>query len=611
MSKKSRARMSALKQQLADAPAAAPDRRLWMWGVIALIAALGLLAYANVLKGAFVWDDEVLVAKDAYIRDFAHLKNIFSENILGGVKRLSTFYRPLQILSYAVDFSVWKLDPFGYHLTNVLIHVAAAAALYFFLMALVVPRRASLWAALLFVVHPVHTEAVSYVSGRADPLAAVFVFLCLALYVRRRGAPGVLVVLCSFAALLSKEIALLLPLMALLYHVCFRVRVRWSGLACLVVPAAVVLVLRHAFSQHIAGAMDVTMPLPARVPGAFAAYAQYLRLLVWPTGLHMEYGQPRFSWANPWVGAGIILFILTLVFVLRTRRRAPLLSFGAGWYLLTVAPVLNIFPVNAYMAEHWLYLPAAGFFLAAAVSAERFLEGRPAARPAVLGVVCTAVLCLFALTVRQNRMWREPELLYESILAHAPASARLLNNLGNIYAGDPARREEAAALYARAIETEPGMSFSYFNLANLEKHQGRIQLAIDDYKKAIERNPAYVEAYSNLGVLYFGEGRYEEAAQILKAGADLNFAFPDIYHNLGNTYEKLGRHGEAIAAYGRALGIDPDFAPSFLSLAFVYFKSGDPRRAAFYALRARTLGESVPEDLWTALLPFMGSKNEI
>jgi hypothetical protein len=371
MSKNRHAKKNDSRSQLPDEPRALPVRPLFLFLAVVLVAALGFLAYAGILKGAFVWDDEVLVVKDAYIRDFAHLKNIFTENILGGVKRMSAFYRPLQILTYALDFSLWKLDPFGYHLTNILLHIGVALAVFFFLLALAAPPRAALWASLFFVVHPVHTEAVSYVSGRADPLVALFVFLCLTFYIRQasrqRAGLGSVPIVFAAAALLSKESALLLPLMVLLYHVTFRTRVRRAGFWGLLGVCAGYAVLRRAFSSHLAGEMDVVLPFFQRIPGFFAAFTQYLRLLVWPAGLHMEYGQPRFSFADPRVLLGAVLCAGSVVLFFKLRRRDPLLSFAIGWFLLTLAPVANIFPVNAYLAEHWLYLPSVGFFLAVGV----------------------------------------------------------------------------------------------------------------------------------------------------------------------------------------------------------------------------------------------------
>jgi len=570
-----------------------------------LIALIGILVYANVLQGAFVWDDEVLVVKNTYIRDFAHFGNIFTENILGGVRRMSAFYRPLQVLTYALDFSVWKLDPFGYHLGSVLWHVGAAFGVFFFLTALTVSRRAALWTALFFVVHPVHTEAVSYISGRADSLAALFIFLSLTFYVRcaRHSRPGLIMALSLFAAaaLLSKEVALLLPFMALLYHHTLKVKIRPAAFAALLFVAAGYLILRRFFSAHLAGEMEATLTLAQRIPGSFAAYAQYLRLLVWPAGLHMEYGQSRFSFADPVVWAGVALLAASVVFLVKARRRDPLLAFASGWFLLTLAPVANIFPVNAYMAEHWLYLPSVGFFLAGAIFLDRWAERGGAGRRGAFMCVVLLVASWGVVTIRQNTIWKKPVLLYGSVLEYAPESQRLLNNLANIYAKDPLRQDEAIALYRRAIVSEPEIAFSYFNLANLYKRRGQEELAVQNYTKAIELNPSYVEAYSNLGVLYFKQGRFEDAAVILEEGAGLNLVFADIHHNLANTYQRLGRPHDAMAAYERAVALNPGFAPSHLNLALAYFRMKDYYRAAEHAKRARALGADVPEDLSRAL----------
>jgi hypothetical protein len=158
----------------------------------AVLVAVTLLVYSGALQNGFVWDDDVLVVHNSEIRSLAGVPGLFARDTLPG-RELGDYYRPLQTLSYAVDYQLWGLDPFGFHLTSVLIHAAAALLLYRLAARLLGAREPALAAALLWAVHPVHTEAVTYVSGRSDPLAAALMLASLLLFARGREprSPGV------------------------------------------------------------------------------------------------------------------------------------------------------------------------------------------------------------------------------------------------------------------------------------------------------------------------------------------------------------------------------------------------------------------------------------
>ncbi|GAF76422.1 unnamed protein product, partial [marine sediment metagenome] len=141
---------------------------------IVLIIILGFVVYSNSLNGKFIWDDEYLIKNNVYIRSFSYLPKIFSEDIGTGAEKKYYFYRPLQMITYMIDYSLWKLNVRGYHLTNTLLHILAALTIYWLINILFGDRPLSLFASLFFVAHPIHTEAVAYISGRADPLALLF-----------------------------------------------------------------------------------------------------------------------------------------------------------------------------------------------------------------------------------------------------------------------------------------------------------------------------------------------------------------------------------------------------------------------------------------------------
>lgn len=391
------------------------------------IAALALLAYRSSLFGDFVLDDLTLVVLNAHIQDLSQAGRLFFENIGAGFsqKASSAFYRPLQILSYAVDHRFWGLNYAGYHLTNVILHILAALGV-FHLTRMITRRDAlSFLVAAVFAVHPVNTEAVSYISGRADPLSALFVFLCLICYIKYLDTSDIkyyiFFPLCYLCALMSREGALIVPVFILLYHFSFRRKVTRKlafGLAApLAVVTAVYLLMRsialNSMLPHYHAA-----PLPERITGFFAAFAEYIRILFLPYGLHMEYGRKVFSLSDPRVIIGALLFAACIYFIARKSRVRGAVFFFAAWFIAGIIPVSNIFPMGAYMAEHWLYLPSVGFY-AAMASVIRLPKVAAFALSAVI------LLGLAVATAKQNSYWADPEVFYTRTLEYSPDSARI------------------------------------------------------------------------------------------------------------------------------------------------------------------------------------------
>ena len=564
---------------------------------LAALFLLGFFAYAASIQGPFVWDDPILVSNNAYIKDISHAGKVFTLDVEAGAGGATRFYRPLLTLSFMADYALGGLRPAGYHVTNILLHVLAAWAVFWFLRTLLSDFRLAFLAAALFVVHPVHTEAVSYISGRSDPMVLAFLLCAFVFYLKslRRPAPLTLLGLgAAYAcALLSRESGLILPILILVYHGIFREKVRPGPLLLLVaVTAAYLLVRASVFRDAPAG--PVPLLFAERWPGVFVAVVNYLRLLLWPFGLHMEYGMPVFSATDPkvFLGAGLLAGLLILVWRQRQGDRA--VAFGVAWFLVGLAPVLNILPLNAYMAEHWLYLPSVGFFLVLALLIRRLSE-RPAGRQAGRVLVAGLLVFYLALTVRQNiAYWRDPKQFYETTLKYAPESARLMTNLGHIYQGEE-RFDEAAALYEKAIALSPRRQMrAYSGLGAIYLYTGRTQEAIEIYRRAIAIEPGFHELHSNLGSIYDRVGRQEEARQAfetavrlnpnsaaahmnlgvvlsrqeatvdeaaahLQSAIALNPNFPEAYRNLADLYVNLGRVAEAIELYQKALALRPDY----------------------------------------------------
>jgi len=574
------------------------------WRAAIIISVLGCIVYANSLQGAFLWDDLSIIKDNAYIKSWSRISLVFSGCLGAGAGRLNVFYRPLQSLTYMADYSLWKLKVAGFHLQNIAWHIAASLCVYWLIQVLFKDARLSLIAALLFVVHPVHTEAVSYISGRADPLSLTFMLLTLIFYIREKTIPAVI---CSLFALLSKESSLILPFLILLYHYTFRKRIQVPSFSLITASAcayimARITVLRYLLeSEHIRNAL----PYPERVAGFLMAMTHYVRLLVIPVHLHMEYIERTFSFSRPEALIGSALLVSALLCVWFLRKVRNVAFFSITWFLLALMPNANIlFPVNAYMAEHWLYVPSVGVFLLVSHAYMRLFRTHGPLRAVSVASLCAVILIFSFLTMRQNRTWREPVAFYERALRYAPQSGRVrtnlgvlydamgrdakaaelfkstadletdnyetLNNLANIYK-DTGRQEEAVALYKKVLRANPRFLPAYNNLGNVYMTRGNAEEALRWYREAVRLFPQYAEAYNNIGVLYYQMKRYDEAITFFKKAIEANPAFVESYNDLGSTYCEIGKTEEAYVYYKKALEVDPANAEAHNNLAVTYY----------------------------------------
>ncbi|MFH0731701.1 MAG: tetratricopeptide repeat protein [Candidatus Omnitrophota bacterium] len=553
-----------------------PSSRKTLRGLI-LIIILGCIVYFNSLNGAFLCDDNNLIEDNPNIKSWSNIKKIFTQDIGQNIGVAAggeyNFYRPLQMLTYMADYFLWGQNPTGYHITNSILHILAALSLYWLIGILFSDWLISLFCALFYVIHPVHTEAVSYISGRADPLALLFILLCLAFYIKS-ASPGKNPILFLSAclsfilALLSKESALILPALLLLYHYAFRKKIMLKRFLPILIIALAYIILRATVLAFTLPDLSTHQPFLKRIPSFFAAVVEYLRLLFLPLNLHMEYGNGNFSFYDLKVIAGIIVTLAGLACILLTRKRNGLVFFSLSWFLLMLLPVSGIYPINAYMAEHWLYLPSVGFFLILAKYLALAYK-RKVFKTLSLVIIIIAVAFYSYLTIRQNNYWKGPVGFYEKTLEYAPDNIRVLCNLGNEY-----------------------------------WKMGKAKEAVPLLKKAIEINPAYAEPYNNLGSVYVDLGRNEEAIPVLKKAIEINPGYLTPYINLAVAYFNIGDNEKGFELLNKALEINPNSANTHFTLAVAYFKQNNYALSIKHCDMAIKLGYKVDPKLLRALEPF-------
>ncbi|MBN3038605.1 MAG: tetratricopeptide repeat protein [Candidatus Omnitrophica bacterium] len=558
---------------------------------IALIAILGFLVYSSSLNGEFIADDLHLVKDNVYIKDWRNLSGIFSKDIVAGSGKKWNSYRPLQMLTYMIDYSFGGLNPMGYHLSNVVLHILVAISLYWLVAIIFGQRLLALLTALIFVVFPPNTQAVAYISGRADPLAAFFMLLCFVLYLKNMHSGKISVyMLCLFSyvlALLAKENSLILPLLLLFYHYSFKKRCELPKFLPIVVIACFYVALRMTILKPLLYNIAYPTTLLQRIPGFFVAMANYLRIMLAPVNLHAEYGNRLFSFSHPQalLGMAIVVFLFLVAW---KKKHDNLILFAIGWFLITLLAQSNLYPLNAYMAEHWLYMPLMGMCLIAA----RFLSWSvEVKRQKRAGCVFAVILICFysCLTFAQNSYWQDPLTFYKRTLKYVPDSAGAHNNLGLLYFGR-GEHEKAIEQYKEALRLQPHLAELYNNLGVAYQALGEPKKAVDYYKRAIELEPAYTQAYNNMANIYKAQGESASAIELYKKALALGYPHAEIYNNLALAYIDIEDIEQAITFYEKALAADPSYAPAYYNLAVAYFRNNKYSLALEYCNKANELG---------------------
>ena len=571
--------------------------------VLGLLVLLVTLAYGNSLRNGFVYDDDYLVVRNGLITRLDTLPTLLTSDYW--ITRKNPFgdpppptssglYRPLVSLSYALNYAVGGLNPIGYHLVNLLLHLLVTWLLYLLALRLQFPPGAAVSAAALFAIHPLHTEAITNVVGRAELFMALGVLgsLWLAVTGRRWWSLG------AFATgLFSKEQAVMLPILLLLHDLCVpralagqeagvetpsRVRIgrglsRYGGY--LVVLAGCLMIRRVALGGFMPPPTPVIdNPLASldwgpRIFTALKVDGLYLRLFFWPASLSLDYSYDAIPAANALVEPGVLFglvawggFVSWMVWSFVRGDR--LATFSIGFTVLAFLPVSNlVILIGTIMGERLFYLPSAGLCLLVGVGWERFRRwsrGSPLAQG--IGLALSIVLCLALVgrTVIRNLDWFSNATAFQSAILVVPQSAKI-NAMIGILASSKQEWGPANESFATALRLYPNYSLTDGELT------------------------------ARIGVALLMQDETERALDILERSVALERESKVAQYHLGLAYAKAGRYSEAEGAYRRYLALEPEAAEGFNSLSYVLTKQQRYEEAEVMAAEAILRRPEFPE----------------
>ena len=484
---------------------------------------LTFFCYHNILNNKLFYDDEELIYKNAYVADLRYFPKYFSENMVAGAGKTSNMYRPVLLLSFAIDHAIWGNNPIGYHLTSILLHATNAFLVYLLILKLFRQKSVAFLTAILFIIHPVQTEAVAYASGRTDLLCSFFILLSLLFFLKKNILPAAVFFILT---ILSKETAIILPFLLILISLIGKSGKhslkKLSAIIALFFGIDFVYVLLRLTVLNFGNTLNFyqtgnlySQNLFVRLLTFPSAFFQYLQLLIFPKELifarNMTYVT---SITNP----AVIMFLLITIglFLLINKAKNKILLFSFGWFFLTILPASGIIPINSIASEHYLYLPSIGFFFLVA-SIFIFLWQKLSNRNhrIILSVFCLTVFSLLiARTIARNNDWHDPITFYTRSLAQSPWHLPMRHNLAMAY-GENKQTDLAIKEYKNLIALSDIYPNTHHNLANIYKEQGKYQEAEEEYQKAIALDQNFIFSYYALADLYEKTGEKEKFKEIM------------------------------------------------------------------------------------------------
>ena len=549
---------------------------------ILILMALGLCAYGNAIFHPFVHDDVVFILQNPNIGRWDNISDAFLRPAIPQIFQglVTPYYRPVLEVIYRLEYALFGFNAHGFHFFNLLIHIANGLLLYALVRRLFDKKIIALMIAAIFLVHPVQTEAVACVAGISNLACTLFMLMSLYGYVRSVQGIGssrifwMVVAVCVFmVALLTKEQAVVLPAVCLIYELLNKERRQVSPLllrvGLMVLPLLGYLFLRQTlFGSFVSSIFENIAELKLRVLGIAGLIEMYGGLLLFPSGLHYYRSVDILApYVSSWIILGMIILLVYLCLRPLTGLNKKISFFGLAWFLLALGPVLNIIPlVNEYSfiaaAEHNLYFPMIGFLISAGALTDHYAPAlNHSLKVWAKTIFIVGIMCMSFLTCAQNRYWQ-----------------------GEI------------PLFQRALAFEPQLGRVHILLAKAYFKEGRMDQAIQEFAVARDIMNGYVRKCATLKAKRFYQGLlkgiYSDSAQAYASQRDLKASIENynmaleidpqdsyIYTNRALSLIAVGDLKGGMADLQKALALNPDNLLAANNLSICFIQRGDIPRA--------------------------------
>jgi len=631
-------------------------KKLLSFSPIFIIIFVGLVIYANALSSSFQFDDREFIINNERIRDIKDIQQLW--------KSPADPLRFVSFTTFALNYHFHQLEVFGYHLVNIVIHLINAIFLWWFVQLIFATpklkdeeiarhkRLIAFFTALLFLTHPIQTQAVAYISQRFASLATLFYVGAICFYVQGRIGRSLKVfwfacaLIFSSLSMLTKQIAFTLPFSLLMFEYFFISIKGYKGalrgrtkavfgfiilIFILIIPA----LYSFDFSRHILhtgysksyGGGDIITTYGYLLT-QFRVVVTYLKVLIFPYTQNLIYDFPlskSFFEIKTILSFALLLVIFCLA-VLNFSRNI-LFSFGICWFFLTLSVESSIIPIPHVIFEHRCYLPFIGMSMAICMFMFQVIRNK---RRFVAVMTIIILVCSY-LTYQRNKVWQDPISLWSDVTKKSPMASRSIYNLGAAYLekGEyqlaaenfkkslevnststssansygnlglidrlQGNRRAALEYFNKAIAANPAFTIAYINRGDIYNSFKNYKLAMADYNKAIEMSPKFAEVYNNRGNIHKLYGRYMEALDDYNQAIKINPHLVQGYNNRGVVYKVIGKYPLALQDYNKALTLDPGYRTAYLNRSVLYNLTGKPQKAIEDIYKAKAIKKSVDQ----------------
>ena len=561
------------------------NRRIHL--LILTLLSLGL--YINTLQNDFVYDDGDFIVDNLSIRNINNISQFFTSKGTFSHEGNFIIYRPVVTLGFALDYLVWKLNPFGYHLPNILFHILNGLLVYILMEMILGSSLAAFITALFFSIHPVQTEAVAWISGRGNVLSLFFFLLSFYSFVRfrreKRNKYYYMSLILFIAALLCKEMAITLFIMLVIYDIYYRTEEakKPSGNIKIYVPFIITAILYMLLRYFVLGRQSQTVFWGGSFINTMLTMAkslvQYIFLFILPVNLNV--GPDVVRVATSVLEPGVLISIIILAGLAATAvysyRRIKGVSFGIVWFLVALIPVSNLIPIDALYAERFMYLPSIGVFMVAGVLISRIKREK-----AISIIILVFIITYSFLTIRRNFEWKDSITLWTSTLRVFPDSKKALVNRSIAYL----RKGQLEKAQARKVfpGNKPKKGFYnvtdiYIKRGNANMEKGFYNRAIDSFNRALEIDPDNSILYNCRGLAYGKKGLNKEAMENFNRAIELNPYNYEAYNNRGFFYRVTKQFDKAVADFNNAIELNSNYSTAYFNRGFTFRDMGSIEKA--------------------------------
>lgn len=606
---------------------------------IAILIIVGFAVYSNSLFAPFLFDEYFIITENKAIKTGA----IFTEFNIPRYVAMATF---------GINYSIGKLNPFGYHLVNLIIHLANGILILILVATLLKMREPREPAtagspdkkyngivpfiiSLIFVAHPAQTQAVTYIAQRFTLLAVFFVLVSILSYIKFRSAPQedyryyLLSLASCILAYKTKENTVALPLVLILMELIFFRRAKSSILKRIMYLAPyfifISLIVISFIDMHKSlkdvliqiGEISYETKLITRsqyLLTEFSVMVTYIKLLMLPIHQSIDYYYPLsysfFEWKtfiSFLLLAGIVcVSIVSLKKWGNKNSHVAMMSFGLLWFLIFLLPESSLIPISDVIFEHRMYLPSIGFILA--LFCALALLDKKIKVYALETVSILAIIILSVMTYQRNELWRDEEKLWNDAAVKYPQKLRAHINLGIAYARK-GKCDEAIQELEPAVLIDPADSKARANLALCYWKKGSTDKALQEYQTIIQLDPSSIKGYYDLALFYLESNNVTEAFNVLVKARSVDSTDPMVNALLGSVYCQTGDVNSALSYFQEAIKVEDDNANVYFAIAICLLNSGNLQESRRNFLKALEFNPHYVEAYYFIGLTFENEKN--